>query len=72
MTYGWHEVLLDDDYQLLKDILDEPLQNGLSIPASEIGQEGVLFAKVGIVNTGKMNPRETKRVNIELSEDSTF
>lgn len=59
-------------YQPLKDILGEPLQNGLSIPASGIGQDGVLFAKVGIVNTGKMNPRETKRVNIELADDSTF
>ena len=60
------------DYQPLKNILDASLQNGLSIPASGIGQEGVLFAKVGIVNTGKMNPRETKRVNIELPKDSTF
>ena len=60
------------DYLPLKDILGAPLQNGLSIPASGIGQEGILFAKVGMVNTGKMNPRETKRVNIELSKESTF
>ena len=59
-------------YQPLKDILSEPLSNGLSLPASGIGQVGILFAKVGMVNTGKMNPRETKRVDIELSEDSNF
>jgi len=60
------------NYQPLKDILSERLSNGLSIPASEIGEVGNLFAKVGIVNSGKMNLRETKRVNIELSADSNF
>jgi len=60
------------EYQPLKNVLAEPLQNGLSIPASGIGQEGVLFTKVGIVNSGKMNPNETKRVNIDLVKDSTF
>ena len=60
------------EYQSLKDIISEPLANGLSIPASGIGQEGILFAKVGIVNSGKMNPIETKRVNIDLSNDSNF
>lgn len=58
--------------QSLKNIIAEPLQNGLSIPASGIGQEGVLFTKVGIVNSGKMNPKETKRVNINLAKGSPF
>ncbi len=60
------------EYQPLKDILAEPLVNGLSIPASGIGREGILFAKVGIINSGKMNPAEIKRVNIDLSKDSNF
>jgi type I restriction enzyme S subunit len=60
------------DYQPLKNVLAEPLQNGLSIPASGIGQEGILFAKVGIVNSGRINPKETKRVDIYLPEDSSF
>ena len=59
-------------YQPLKDILAEPLANGLSIPASGIGEEGIVFAKVGIVNSGKMNVKETKRVNIQLPENSNF
>ena len=60
------------DYQPLKNVLAEPLQNGVSIPASGIGQEGILFAKVGIVNSGRINPKETKRVDIYLPEDSSF
>lgn len=60
------------DYQLLRTVLAEPLVNGLSIPASGIGQEGIHFAKVGIVNSGKMNANETKMVNIDLPKHSTF
>lgn len=62
----------DFEYKSLKNVLAEPLVNGLSIPASGIGQEGILFAKVGIVNNGKMSVNETKRVNIELPNNSTF
>ena len=39
----------------LERLLREPLMNGLSIPASRKGS-GILFAKVGIVNTGAFNP----------------
>jgi type I restriction enzyme S subunit len=60
------------EVKLLETLLSVPLQNGLSIPASGIGEHGVLFAKVGIVNSGTMNPKETKRVDIDLPSDSTF
>ena len=56
----------------LQTLLSEPLQNGLSIPKSGIGEHGVLFAKVGIVNSGTMNPKETKRVDMDLPSNSTF
>ena len=56
----------------IKEILAESPRNGLSIPASGIGTTGILFAKVGIVNYGTMNPAETKRVEIELPEDSPY
>lgn len=66
------EVFSTFEKRLLKSILAEPLLNGLSIPASAIGDSGVLFSKVGIVNSGSMNPQETKRVNIDLANDSPY
>ncbi len=55
----------------LKDLLSEPMINGLSLPASKIGT-GVTFAKVGVVNTGVFNPLETKQVDIDLPKDSPY
>jgi type I restriction enzyme, S subunit len=57
--------------QPLGELLAEPLMNGLSVPASQLGS-GICFAKVGTVNTGKFNPLETKRVNIDLPENSSY
>jgi type I restriction enzyme S subunit len=45
--------------------------NGLSVAASRLGS-GVCFAKVGVVNTGEFNPRETKLVDVNLPEDSRY
>ena len=59
-------------FKPLRFYLKESLTNGLSLPASGIGDHGMLFTKVGIVNTGKINPKETKKVNIELKSNSTF
>jgi len=55
----------------LRNLLSEPLMNGLSVPASQLGS-GVCFAKVGIVNTGVFNPSEVKFVNIELEQNSPY
>lgn len=59
--------------QPLEQLLAEPLMNGLSLPASKINRDtGVLFAKVGVVNTGIFNPLETKQVDIDLSSESPY
>ncbi|MCL4707021.1 restriction endonuclease subunit S [bacterium] len=59
--------------QPLERLLSEPLMNGLSLPASKINREaGILFAKVGVVNSGAFNPFETKRVDIIISSESPY
>ena len=55
----------------LQSLLSEPLMNGLSVPASQLGS-GICFAKVGVVNTGVFNPCEVKFVNIELAQNSPY
>lgn len=55
----------------LERFLAEPLMNGLSIPASKIGS-GIVFAKVGAVNTGRFDPQEFKLVDIRLAADSPY
>jgi type I restriction enzyme S subunit len=55
----------------LQRLLSEPLMNGLSVPASQLGS-GHCFAKVGVVNSGIFNHNETKLVNIELASDSPY
>ncbi len=55
----------------LEQLLAEPLINGISIPASKLGT-GIVFAKVGIVNTGVFNPKEIKHADIDLRLDSPF
>jgi type I restriction enzyme S subunit len=55
----------------LRDLLSEPLRNGLSVPASGLGS-GVCFAKVGVVNSGVFNVEEIKLVNVELAPDSPY
>lgn len=55
----------------LRDLLSEPLMNGLSVPASRLGS-GVCFAKVGVVNSGVFNAKETKLVNVELGPNSPY
>ena len=55
----------------LRSLLSEPLMNGLSIPASQLGS-GHCFAKVGVVNSGVFNCNETKLANIELASDSPY
>ena len=56
----------------LRTYLAEPLRNGLSISASAIGDVGILFAKVGIVNRGIIDANEVKFVNIVLPSDSPY
>ncbi len=55
----------------LRELLAEPLINGLCIPASRIGS-GVRFAKVGVVNTGRFNPKEMKLVDVNLPPNSPY
>ena len=55
----------------LEQLLAEPLINGISIPASKLGT-GIVFAKVGIVNTGVFNPKEIKQADINLPPDSPY
>ncbi len=55
----------------LRELLAEPLMNGLSVPASRLGS-GICFAKVGVVNTGEFNPREIKLVDINLPSHSPY
>jgi type I restriction enzyme S subunit len=55
----------------LRNLLSEPLMNGLSVPASQLGS-GICFAKVGVVNSGVFNSKETKLVNIQLESDSPY
>jgi len=55
--------------QPLTKFLAEPLLNGLSIHAAKMGI-GNLFAKVGIVNTGVLDPHQTKYVDVQLPPDS--
>jgi type I restriction enzyme S subunit len=57
--------------QPLTKFLAEPLLNGLSIPAAKMGI-GNLFAKVGIVNTGVLDPHQTKYVDVQLPPDSPY
>ena len=56
---------------LLRDLLSEPLMNGLSVPASRLGS-GICFAKAGVVNSGVFNTEETKLVDVELAPDSRY
>jgi type I restriction enzyme S subunit len=65
-------VVNQQQFRCLSELLCEPLINGLSLPASQIGQEGIAFAKVGIVNSGRIDVAEIKRVNIVLPEDSHY
>src|SRR5579884_1352420 len=55
----------------LRDLLSEPLMNGLSVPASRLGS-GINFAKVGVVNSGIFNAEEIKLVDIDLAPDSQY
>ncbi len=55
----------------LERFLAEPLLNGLSLPASNMGS-GTLFARVGVVNTGVFNSSETKLCNIHLPPNSPY
>jgi type I restriction enzyme, S subunit len=55
----------------LLELLSEPLMNGLSVPASRLGS-GNCFAKVGVVNTGEFDSRETKLVDVNLAPNSPY
>jgi len=55
----------------LRELLSEPLMNGLSFPASRLGS-GICFAKVGVVNTGEFDPREIKLVDVNLAPNSPY
>ncbi len=76
LQYSSFDALLNryssSSFAPLKTFLTEPLRNGLSISASAIGEVGILFAKVGIVNKGVMNANEVKFVNIALPSDSPY
>jgi len=57
--------------QPLGKLLAEPLLNGLSLPASQMGS-GITFAKVGVVNSGRFDPNETKMADVDLAPDSPY
>lgn len=61
-----------DNYIPLSNLLIEGLRNGLSIPARAIGNTGINFARVGVVNSGLYNPDQTKLVDIQLEDNSPF
>lgn len=58
-------------HEPLSSLLMEPMRNGLSVPATQLGS-GIVFAKVGVVNTGVFDPRETKLVAVNLPPDSPY
>jgi type I restriction enzyme S subunit len=66
-------LLCDDKFSRisLRNLLSEPLMNGLSVPASKLGS-GICFAKAGVVNSGIFNQDEIKYVDIELDPDSPY
>lgn len=66
--------LLDKDvqYASFEGFLSEGMRNGANISLDSKGGEGITFAKVGIVNSGKMDPAEVKKVDMELDNDSPY
>jgi type I restriction enzyme S subunit len=55
----------------LRTLLAEPLINGLSVPSAKLGT-GITFAKVGIVNSGRFDPKQTKLVDVDLPQSSPY